>query len=33
MVKELEVDIGLVYDGDGDCIMMVDYLGNKVDGD
>ena len=33
MVKESEADIGLAYDGDGDRIMMVDHLGNKVDGD
>ncbi|MCU5773405.1 phosphoglucosamine mutase [Erwiniaceae bacterium BAC15a-03b] len=28
-----KADIGLAYDGDGDRIMMVDHLGNKVDGD
>ncbi|MFS2221288.1 phosphoglucosamine mutase [Pantoea sp. B65] len=28
-----QADIGLAYDGDGDRIMMVDHLGNKVDGD
>ena len=33
VVKESEADIGLAYDGDGDRIMMVDHLGNKVDGD
>ncbi|MDO4431344.1 MAG: phosphoglucosamine mutase [Lonepinella koalarum] len=32
-VLETEADIGLAYDGDGDRIMMVDHLGNKVDGD
>ena len=26
-------DIGLAYDGDGDRIMMIDHLGDKVDGD
>ena len=28
-----KADIGLAYDGDGDRIMMVDHLGDKVDGD
>jgi len=28
-----KADIGLAYDGDGDRIMMVDHLGEKVDGD
>lgn len=32
-VLETQADIGLAYDGDGDRIMMVDHLGNKVDGD
>lgn len=32
-VLEVNADIGLAYDGDGDRIMMVDHLGNKVDGD
>ncbi|BBE95207.1 phosphoglucosamine mutase [Haemophilus influenzae] len=32
-VVETKVDVGLAYDGDGDRIMMVDHLGNKVDGD
>lgn len=32
-VLETKADVGLAYDGDGDCIMMVDHLGNKVDGD
>ncbi|MCG9785904.1 phosphoglucosamine mutase [Vibrio barjaei] len=28
-----QADIGLAFDGDGDRIIMVDHLGNKVDGD
>ncbi|MGC0782700.1 MULTISPECIES: phosphoglucosamine mutase [Pantoea] len=28
-----KADIGLAYDGDGDRIMMIDHLGDKVDGD
>ncbi len=32
-VLETKADLGLAYDGDGDRIMMVDHLGNKVDGD
>jgi len=32
-VVETKADVGLAYDGDGDRIMMVDHLGNKVDGD
>ena len=32
-VLEVKADIGLAYDGDGDRIMMVDHLGNSVDGD
>lgn len=32
-VVEMKADVGLAYDGDGDRIMMVDHLGNKVDGD
>ena len=32
-VLETKADVGLAYDGDGDRIMMVDHLGNKVDGD
>ncbi|OOF45694.1 phosphoglucosamine mutase [Rodentibacter trehalosifermentans] len=32
-VLEMKADVGLAYDGDGDRIMMVDHLGNKIDGD
>lgn len=32
-VVEVGADVGLAYDGDGDRIIMVDHLGNKVDGD
>ncbi|MDU8925367.1 phosphoglucosamine mutase [Pasteurellaceae bacterium LIM206] len=32
-VLETKADIGLAYDGDGDRIMMVDHLGETVDGD
>ena len=32
-VLETKADVGLAYDGDGDRIMMVEHLGNKVDGD
>ena len=32
-VVEMKADVGLAYDGDGDRIMMLDHLGNKVDGD
>ncbi|WP_075183001.1 phosphoglucosamine mutase [Pantoea sp. 1.19] len=32
-VKEEQADLGLALDGDGDRIIMVDHLGNKVDGD
>ncbi|AAP95193.1 phosphoglucosamine mutase [[Haemophilus] ducreyi] len=28
-----KADLGVAYDGDGDRIIMVDHLGNKVDGD
>lgn len=28
-----KVDFGIVFDGDGDWVIMVDYEGNKVDGD
>lgn len=33
VVVEAGADVGLAYDGDGDRLMMVDSLGNKVDGD
>jgi phosphoglucosamine mutase len=33
LVKEHEADCGIALDGDGDRIIMVDHLGNKVDGD
>lgn len=32
-VLEYNVDVGIVYDGDGDCVMMVDYNGRVFDGD
>ena len=32
-VLETKADVGLAFDGDGDRVMMVDHLGNKVDGD
>ncbi|OOS00106.1 phosphoglucosamine mutase [Canicola haemoglobinophilus] len=32
-VLETKADVGLAYDGDGDRLIMVDHLGNKVDGD
>jgi phosphoglucosamine mutase len=32
-VVEEEAALGLAFDGDGDRIIMVDHLGNKVDGD
>lgn len=32
-VLDEQADLGLAYDGDGDRIMMVDHLGQKVDGD
>ncbi|EIO3979312.1 phosphoglucosamine mutase [Vibrio vulnificus] len=32
-VVEEQADLGLAFDGDGDRIIMVDHLGNKVDGD
>lgn len=33
VVVEANADVGLAYDGDGDRLIMVDHLGNKVDGD
>ncbi|HGO5815318.1 TPA: phosphoglucosamine mutase [Mannheimia haemolytica] len=33
VVLEAGADVGLAYDGDGDRLIMVDHLGNKVDGD
>ncbi|WP_230492439.1 phosphoglucosamine mutase [Martelella alba] len=32
-VQEEKADLGIAYDGDGDRVIMVDHLGNKVDGD
>lgn len=32
-VKEKNVDFGFVFDGDGDCLIVVDEKGNIVDGD
>ena len=32
-VLEEEADIGIAFDGDGDRVVMVDHLGNVVDGD
>lgn len=33
MVKGAGADIGIAFDGDGDRVVMVDHLGNIVDGD
>ncbi|KGQ70694.1 phosphoglucosamine mutase [Chelonobacter oris] len=33
IVRQSKADVGLAYDGDGDRLIMVDHLGNKVDGD
>ncbi|QIE02082.1 phosphoglucosamine mutase [Buchnera aphidicola] len=33
MVLLKKADIGLAFDGDGDRIIMIDHLGNQVDGD
>ncbi|MGP1871104.1 MAG: phosphoglucosamine mutase [Arsenophonus sp.] len=32
-VIEEKADIGLAFDGDGDRVIMVDHLGNRIDGD
>ncbi len=32
-VLEEKADVGLAFDGDGDRVIMVDHLGNKIDGD
>ncbi|TOM60181.1 phosphoglucosamine mutase, partial [Vibrio parahaemolyticus] len=32
-VLEEKADVGLAFDGDGDRIIMVDHMGEKVDGD
>lgn len=32
-VLEDKADLGIAYDGDGDRVIMIDHLGNKVDGD
>lgn len=32
-VLEVKADFGIAFDGDGDRVIMVDELGNKVDGD
>lgn len=33
VVLQEKADVGLAFDGDGDRVIMVDHLGNKVDGD
>lgn len=33
MVKESDLVIGLVFDGDSDCLIVVDENGEIVDGD
>lgn len=33
MVLLKKADIGLAFDGDGDRVIMIDHLGNKIDGD
>lgn len=32
-LKEKGVDVGLVFDGDGDCLIVIDEKGEIVDGD
>lgn len=32
-VLELNADLGIAYDGDGDRVMMVDHTGRQIDGD
>lgn len=32
-VLEVQADLGIAFDGDGDRVMMVDHLGNQIDGD
>ncbi|MGL4735291.1 MAG: phosphoglucosamine mutase [Enterovibrio sp.] len=32
-VLEMQADLGVAFDGDGDRVMMVDHLGNQIDGD
>lgn len=32
-VREISADVGIAFDGDGDRLMMVDHLGEVVDGD
>ncbi|NUY56731.1 phosphoglucosamine mutase [Salinivibrio sp. MA351] len=32
-VLEEKADLGVAFDGDGDRVIMVDHLGNKIDGD
>ncbi|TNH05671.1 phosphoglucosamine mutase [Testudinibacter sp. TR-2022] len=33
IVLQSKADVGLAYDGDGDRLIMIDHLGNAVDGD
>ncbi|MFT8229939.1 MAG: phosphoglucosamine mutase [Enterobacterales bacterium] len=32
-VLQEKADLGIAYDGDGDRVIMIDHLGNKIDGD
>lgn len=32
-VKAIDADLGIAFDGDGDRVLFVDHLGNKIDGD